>query len=37
MEENKLVQQTETMFESIKHTGEFGIEYWLARELMLIY
>lgn len=35
MEENKdLMEQTENIFESIKHTDENGSEYWFARELM---
>ena len=35
MEEN-LVKNTEKTFESIKHVDENGIEYWYARELMLV-
>ena len=31
---NELKEYTEKTFESIKHTDEFGNEYWLARELM---
>ena len=26
-------EYSETLFESIKHTDEYGYEYWLAREL----
>ncbi len=34
MEENKLINQTEKTFESIKHIDENGVEFWYARELM---
>ena len=30
---NELKEYTEKVFEDIKHTDEFGNEYWLAREL----
>lgn len=30
---NELELYNNTIFESIKHIDEFGIEYWLAREL----
>ena len=33
---NDLVNKTEKDFESIKHTDENGIEFWYARELMLM-
>ncbi|MCX4364178.1 MAG: DNA damage-inducible protein D [Bacilli bacterium] len=33
---NKIKEYTEKTFESIKHFDEFGKEYWLARELMLV-
>ena len=33
--ENKLEAYQEKTFEDIKHTNEFDIEYWEARELML--
>ena len=35
MKEN-LVKDTEKTFESIKHVDESGVEFWYARELMLI-
>ena len=35
MEEN-LVNKTEKDFESIKHTDEYGVEFWYARELMVM-
>ena len=31
--ENSLANKTETVFESIKHTDEDGVEFWYAREL----
>ena len=31
---NEIKEYTEKVFEDIKHTDEFGNEYWLARELM---
>lgn len=31
---NEIKNYTESIFESIKHTDEFGNEYWEARELM---
>jgi len=34
--DNNLIMRTEEDFESIKHTDENGIEYWYARELMII-
>jgi len=30
---NEIKEYNETVFENIKHTDEFGNEYWLAREL----
>ena len=33
---NDLVNKTEKDFESIKHTDENGIEFWYARELMIV-
>lgn len=30
---NEIKEYNETIFESIKHTDEYGNEYWLAREL----
>lgn len=35
MSENEIIKQTETNFESIKHTDGNGNEYWMARELMV--
>lgn len=35
MEENKLIEQTEQTFESIRHIDENGVEFWYARELMI--
>ena len=32
---NKIIEYNEITFESIKHIDELGIEYWLARDLML--
>jgi len=34
--ENNLAKNTETIFESIKHTDEDGMEFWYARELMVV-
>ena len=34
--EEKLVKSTENTFESIKHVDESGVEFWYARELMII-
>ena len=34
--ENDLANNTETVFESIKHTDEDGVEFWYARELMIV-
>ena len=34
--ENDLVIRTENDFESIKHTDENGVEFWYARELMIM-
>ncbi|HBC83945.1 MAG TPA: DNA damage-inducible protein D, partial [Clostridiales bacterium] len=34
--ENDLVSRTEKDFESIKHTDENGVEFWHARELMIV-
>ena len=31
----KKIEQTTKTFESIKHIDEYGMEYWLARELMI--
>ena len=31
---NEISTYNETIFESIKHINEYGMEYWLARELM---
>lgn len=36
MEEKELIQQTENTFESIKHIDENGVEFWYARELMVV-
>ena len=36
MSENNLINITEENFESIKHINEKGIEYWYARELMVV-
>lgn len=33
---NKLVESTEQNFESIKHIDENGVEFWFARELMVV-
>ncbi len=33
---NNLVNKTEKNFESIKHIDENGIEFWYARELMIM-
>lgn len=33
---NEIKEYTEKVFEDIKHTDEFGNEYWLARELMIV-
>ena len=33
MTDKKITQQHHTTFENIKHTGDDGSEYWLAREL----
>lgn len=30
---NELELYSETIFDSIKHTDEYGTEYWFAREL----
>ena len=32
---NEIIK-TESVFEDIKHIDEFGNEYWLARELMVV-
>lgn len=34
--ENDLVNKTEKSFESIKYTDENGVEFWYARELMIV-
>lgn len=34
--ENNLIMCTEENFESIKHTDENGVEFWYARELMIV-
>ena len=36
MEENKLIKETEKTFESIKHVDENRVEFWYARELMIV-
>lgn len=36
MKENSLINFTEDNFESIKHIDENGIEFWYARELMIV-
>ena len=36
MSEDNLINITEENFESIKHINEKGIEYWYARELMVV-
>ena len=33
---NEIKEYTERVFEDIKHIDEFGNEYWLARELMVV-
>lgn len=33
---NEVKKYTEKIFEDIKHVGEYGNEYWSARELMLL-
>lgn len=33
---NGLIKYKEKTFEDIKHFDEFGSEYWLARELMML-
>ena len=33
---NQIKKYSETIFESIKHIDEYGNEYWLARELMVV-
>lgn len=34
--ESNLVNKTEKDFEKIKHTDENGVEFWYARELMIV-
>ena len=34
--ENNLIMRTEDDFEKIKHTNENGVEFWYARELMIM-
>ena len=34
--EKNLINKTEKDFESIKHTDENGMEFWYARELMMV-
>lgn len=34
--ENNLANNTETVFENIKHTDGDGVEFWYARELMIV-
>ena len=34
--ESNLVNKTEKDFEKIKHTNENGVEFWYARELMIV-
>ena len=36
MSDNELIKQTEKTFEDIKHIDENGIEFWYARELMVV-
>ena len=36
MDNNKLKEYTEKIFEDIKHIDENGIEFWYARELMIV-
>jgi DNA-damage-inducible protein D len=36
MKENSLINFTEDNFESIKHIDENGVEFWYARELMIV-
>lgn len=36
MKENSLINFTEDSFESIKHIDENGVEFWYARELMIV-
>ena len=33
---NQIKEYNATIFESIKHTNEYGNEYWYARELMQV-
>lgn len=33
---NDLVNKTEKDFENIKHTDQDGVEFWYARELMIV-
>ena len=33
---NNIIEYNETIFENIKHIDEYGIEFWYARELMLV-
>ena len=33
---NEIKEYTDKIFENIKHIDEFGNEYWLARELMMV-
>ena len=33
---NEIKEYTTKLFEDIKHVDEFGNEYWLARELMIV-
>ena len=33
---SELVKYSEQTFESIKHVNEYGVEYWLARELQVV-
>lgn len=34
---NKIKEYTEKVFVDIKHIAEFGNEYWLVRNLMLLF
>ena len=36
MKKNEIKKYTEKLFEDIKHTDEFGNEYWFARELQQV-
>ena len=34
---NEIKEYTEKIFEDIKHIDKFGNEYWLARELQVVF